>query len=253
LDGKFALVTGADSGIGRGIATRFAESGANVTVTYFTDKTGAEETAAMIESFGRKALVAQVDVGEPAAVEALFALHDDAFGQIDVLVNNAGMGIGGHVVNQPFADWERVIRTNLHGPFLCSQQAGRRMLARGQGGRIVMITSVHEEACSPGGGAYCASKSGLRNLMRTLAGELGPHGITVNGIAPGMILTPMNGRAMVDPEYLHHAESLIPSRRAGVPADIANMALFLASDEGSYCNGSTFFVDGGWMLNHPPV
>lgn len=253
LAGKTALITGSDSGIGRGIAELFAEQGADVTVTYHSDQAGAEETAARVRAHGQRAIVAAVDVGDEASVEQLFAAHDATFGQIDILVNNAGIGIGGHVVDLPFASWERVIRTNLHGPFLCSQQAARRMIARGEGGRIIQITSVHEEACSPGGSSYNASKSGLRNLMRTLAVELGPHGITCNSIAPGMILTPMNHRAANDPAYLRDAEAQIVMRRAGQPRDIAEMALFLASDAASYCTGATYYVDGGWMLTWPPV
>jgi glucose 1-dehydrogenase len=248
LDGKVALVTGSDSGIGRGIAECFAASGADVTVTYFSDREGAEQTAAQVRTYGRRALVAQVDVGQPESVERLFAEHDAAFGRLDILVNSAGISISGFVHEQPFSDWERVIRTNLHGPFLCSQQAARRMLAQGWGGRIINISSVHEEACWPG-----AAKAGLRNLTRTQAIELGPHGITVNDVAPGMILTPMNARAQRDPEYLRQAEEQIVLRRAGLPQDVAHMALFLASDAGSYCTGSTFYVDGGWMLTWPPV
>jgi glucose 1-dehydrogenase len=253
LDGKVALVTGSDSGIGQEIAETFAANGADVTVTYHTDRDGAEQTAANVRAHGRRAIVVQVDVGMPEAVERLFAAHDEAFGRIDVLVNNAGMGIHGEVADLPFDSWERVIRTNLHGPFLCSQQAARRMLARDKGGRIIHITSVHEESCWPGAAGYCASKSGLRNLMRTLALELGPHGITSNGIAPGMILTPMNKRAANDPEYLRNAEEQIVVRRAGRPSDIAQMALYLASDAASYCTGATYYVDGGWMLTWPPV
>jgi glucose 1-dehydrogenase len=253
LDGKVALVTGSDSGIGRGIAECFAASGADVTVTYFSDREGAEQTAAQVRTYGRRALVAQVDVGQPESVERLFAEHDAAFGRLDILVNSAGISISGFVHEQPFSDWERVIRTNLHGPFLCSQQAARRMLAQGWGGRIINISSVHEEACWPGAAAYCAAKAGLRNLTRTQAIELGPHGITVNDIAPGMILTPMNARAQRDPEYLRQAEEQIVLRRAGLPQDVAHMALFLASDASSYCTGSTFYVDGGWMLTWPPV
>lgn len=253
LDGKVALITGSDSGIGRGIAELFAAHGADITVTYFTDQTGAEETAKLVRAQGRRAIVARVDVGSPEEVERLFAEHDAAFGQIDILVNNAATGAHGNVADLPFADWERVIRTNLHGPFLCSQQAARRMLARDAGGRMINITSVHEESCWEGGSAYNSSKAGLRNLMRTLAAELGPHGITVNGIAPGMILTPMNGRLMHDPDVLREAEAQIVLRRAGRPADIAEMALFLAADAGSYCTGATYYVDGGWMLTWPPV
>jgi glucose 1-dehydrogenase len=253
LDGKAALVTGSDSGIGRGIAEHFARAGADVTVTYFTDRDGAEATAANVRASGRRALVAQVDVGIPEEVARLFAAHDEAFGRIDVLVNNAATGIRGSVAELPFADWERVIRTNLHGPFLCSQQAVRRMLARGEGGRIINISSVHEESCWAGSSAYCVSKVGLRNLTRTLAIEVGPHGVTVNDIAPGMILTPMNQPAATNPDYLRQAEAQIVVRRAGLPSDIANMALFLASDAGSYCTGATYYVDGGWMLTWPPV
>lgn len=253
VDGKVALVTGADSGIGRGIALRLAESGADVTIGYYSDRDGAEQTAADCRAFGRTALVVQGDVGDPVAVRRIFSQHDGSFDRIDILVNNAGIGIGGDVVDQPFADFERVLRTNLMGPFLFMQEAARRMIARGEGGRIINITSVHEEACFAGSSDYNASKGGLRNLSRTAAAEMGKHGITVNIIAPGMILTPMNFRAMSDQDYLDEAEAQIVAGRAGLPEDIANMALFLASDAASYCTGQTHYVDGGWMLTWPPV
>ena len=253
LAGQVALVTGASSGIGRGIAEGLARRGADVAINYARDEAGAEETTRLVRDTGRTALVVRADVGSPEQVAAMFARIDAEFGRFDILVNNAGHGGGGHVADTPFEEWERVIRTNLHGPFLCAQQAARRLIAAGRGGRIVNISSVHEEACSAGGGAYCASKAGLRNLTRTLALELGEHGITVNDVAPGMILTPMNQRAMDDPDHLAWAEAQIPIRRAGRPHDIASMVAFLCSEEGSYCTGSTFFVDGGWMLSWPPV
>jgi glucose 1-dehydrogenase len=186
-------------------------------------------------------------------VDALFGVLDDAFGHIDIMVNAAGQG-GGDVVHEMSAEaWDRVLRTNLCGPFFCSRLAARRMIERGKGGRIINISSVHEEACSAGGAAYAVSKAGLRNLTRTQAIEVAEHGITVNDIAPGMILTPMNQNAVDDPATRHRAEAQIPLLRAGTPADIAHMALFLATEAGSYCTGSTFFVDGGWMLTRPPV
>lgn len=253
VEGKVALVTGADSGIGRGIALRLAEAGAHVAIGYFTDRKGAEGTSAGVEGFGRSSLLVQGDVGDPDTVAAAFGAIDDRFGRIDILVNNAGVGFSEPLTEMPFARWERVIRTNLHGPFLTIQQAARRMIGQGDGGRIINISSVHEEACTGTGGAYNASKAGLRNLTRTAAVEFGPHGITVNDIAPGMILTPMNHVAINDEQYLRDAEAQIVMRRAGLPVDVANMALFLASDAASYCTGSTFFVDGGWMLTWPPV
>ncbi|MGH2616045.1 MAG: SDR family NAD(P)-dependent oxidoreductase, partial [Thermomicrobiales bacterium] len=144
--------------------------------------------------------------------------------------------------------------SNLHGTFLCGREAARRMAARGAGGRIVNISSVHEEACNvPNDGPYNVAKGGVRNLTRAMALELGPHGITVNDVAPGMILTPMNQRALDDDAYLAHAAAQIPLRRAGTPDDIAAMVLFLCSGHASYCHGGTYLVDGGWMLTWPPV
>jgi glucose 1-dehydrogenase len=254
LDGKAALVTGSSGGIGKRIAEVLGEAGADVTVVYHGDAEGAEETAAHIRNHGRSANVRQADVADPAQVDALFEAHFAAFGKIDVLVNNAGIGIHGYLHEQPLEEFDRVMHTNLYGPLYCSRHAARAMIAAGQGGRIINISSVHEEACWAGDGAYCISKAGLRNLTRTMAIELGPHNITVNGIAPGAIVTKgMNTRAYEDERYRLQVAEQIVLRRVGEPDDVASMALFLASDAASYCTGSTYFVDGGWMLTWPPV
>lgn len=255
LDGQKALVTGASSGIGRGIALALAAAGADVAINYRSNAAGAEETARCVREAGRRALVVQTDVGDPAQVAAMFRRFDAEMGTIDVLVANAGHASTPKPLHETTWDeWDRVLRSNLHGAFLCGREAARRMVERGTGGRIVNISSVHEEACNvPNDGPYCVAKGGVRNLTRSMALELGPHGITVNDVAPGMILTPMNQRALDDAEYRAGAETLIPVRRAGTPEDIAAMVVFLCSGHASYCNGGTYLVDGGWMLNWPPV
>ena len=254
LDGKTALVTGASSGIGKQIARTFGEAGANVTVVYHSQERGAAEAAEHIRSQGSRAFVYKADVSDPQQVEALYQAHFSEFGGIDILVNNAGIGSRGLLHEQPLEDFERVMRTNFYGPLYCSRHAARAMIAAGRGGRIINISSVHEESCWAGAGAYCISKAALRNLTRTMAIELGPHGITVNDIAPGLILTEgMNRRAIEDEQYRNEAAQQIVARRVGFPDDVGAMALFLASDVAGYCTGSTHFVDGGWMLTWPPV
>jgi glucose 1-dehydrogenase len=255
LEGKHALVTGASSGIGQGIALALAAAGASVGINYRSNRAGAEETARRVRDAGQRALVMEADVGDPAQVTAMFRRFDADMGPIEILVANAGHGSASKPLHETSWDeWDRVLRSNLHGAFLCGREAARRMLAAGQGGRIVNISSVHEEACNmPHDGPYCVAKGGVRNLTRSMALELGPHGITVNDVAPGMILTPMNQRALDDAAYRAEAEAQIPVRRAGTPADIAAMVVFLCSDHASYCTGGTYLVDGGWMLTWPPV
>ncbi|CAF0960019.1 unnamed protein product [Didymodactylos carnosus] len=270
LENRVAIVTGADSGIGQGIAVLFAKSGADVVVTYRSDEKGAQETRKQIEEAGRKALVLHCDVGDEKQVQELFDKTLEKFKRLDILVNNAGtMGNGKPFYEQTFEDWEKVIRTNLHGPFLCSKLAAQQFIkqikAEGKqeteqrgthpSGNIINISSVHED--SPGfpmyETAYGVSKGGLRNLTRAMSLELAEYGIRVNDVAPGLILTPMNQEAKDDPKKRKEKEALIPLRRSGVPKDIATMVTWLCSDDASYCTGQTFFVDGGWMLSRPEV
>ncbi len=255
LDGKNGLVTGASSGIGQGIAVALAAAGASVGINYRSNMEGAEETARRVREAGQRALVMEADVGDPEQVATMFRRFDAEMGPIDILVANAGHGSSSKPLHETSWDeWDRVLRSNLHGAFLCGREAARRMLATGNGGRIVNISSVHEEACNvPEDGPYCVAKGGVRNLTRAMALELAPYGITVNDVAPGMILTPMNQRALEDANYRADAEAQIPVRRAGTPADIAAMVIFLCSDHASYCTGGTYLVDGGWMLTWPPV
>jgi len=253
LDGKTAIVTGSSKGIGKGIAEEFGRSGAKVTVNYHGDERGAQETAEVIRAAGSEAIVVQADVSDEDQVEKMVDAHLAAFGRLDVMVANAGIGRNAKLHEMSTALWEEVIRTNLYGPFFCARRSAREMIRQGEGGRIITISSVHEESPSVGGGAYCASKGGIRNLMRSLALELGPHGITVNGIAPGMTVTPLNDRIFTDLEERQRRADQVVMREAGYPHDIANMATFLASDAASYVTGTTHFVDGGWMLTWPPV
>ena len=253
LAGQIALVTGASRGIGQGIALALAQAGADVAVNFRRDVADAEATARLVEDAGSRALVVQADVGVESEVDVLFERILADWGRLDILVNNAGHGGGRELTQTPFAEFERVMRSNLYGPLFCAQRAARRMIEQGEGGRIVNITSVHDEAAGVGGGSYCVSKAALKMLTKSLALELAPHRITVNGVGPGMILTELNRRAMTDPDVLAAAEVQIPIRRAGQPVDIAAMVRFLCSDAAGYCTGQIYYVDGGWLLTWPPV
>jgi glucose 1-dehydrogenase len=245
LNGKTAFVTGADSGIGRAIAITFAREGADVAIHYHRDRQGAEQTASAIKHHGRQTDIFEADFTDPTAAEGLIARVVDRMGRLDILVNNAGRGSEASAsLDITTAVFLQVLHVDLVAPFVLARDAARVMAEQGSGS-IINVTSVHEEIPSPGGADYCASKGGLRMVTRTLAFELAPNGVRINNLAPGMIATPMTTPTLHDPEQSDEALAKIPLGRPGEPQEMANVALFLASDEASYVTGSTFFADGG--------
>ena len=247
LAGKRALVTGADSGIGRAIAIAFARAGADLVIHYGSDEEGARSSAARVEAEGRKAVILQADLADPRNAERLYEEAVADGGAIDILVNNAGTGAASSsALETTLDDFTRVLHVDLVSPWVLARAAAGAMRERG-GGVILNVTSVHEEIPTPGDVAYAAAKGGLRSLTRTLAVEVAPYGIRVVNIAPGLIATPMTEEKIEDEAKLAEANALIPMGRPGQPEEVARMALFLASDEASYITGSSFFVDGGLM------
>jgi glucose 1-dehydrogenase len=244
LRGKTAIVTGAATGIGKAIALRFGQSGANVVIDHRA-KEDADAIVREIEQHGGHGLSVAADVTDESQVDALVSQAVEHFGGLDVLVNNAGIEQAHPVVDTPLDVWQRILNVNLTGPFLCSRAAARAMIARGRGGRIINISSVHEDLAMPNNAAYAASKGGVRMFMRTLALELAPHGITVNDVAPGAIATPINRSVRDDPEQARELLEEIPLKRVGQPDEIAALCTYLASDAASYVTGATFVIDGG--------
>jgi glucose 1-dehydrogenase len=249
LDNKVTVVTGSSSGIGEAIALAFAANGAAVVVNYSRHEDAAQKVLEKIEGAGGKGLVVGADVSDPKEVEAMVQQATDAFGRLDIMVNNAGMEHKMPFLETPFEVWQETIAVNLTGAWLGCQAAAKQMVAQGEGGRIINVSSVHEDLAMPTNAPYCATKGGVRMLMRTLAVELAPHKITVNNIAPGAIETPMDAPLEQNPDEMKELLSEIPLGRMGKPEEVANLALFLASDDSSYVTGSTLFVDGG-MIRH---
>ncbi len=245
LNGARVLVTGSSTGIGRGVALRMAQEGADVVINYRSDPGRADEVVAEIRALGRTSVALKGDVSVVDAVRALVAESAAALGGLDVLVNNAGIERRAAFWDVTEADYDAVLAVNLKGVFFGTQAFVRHCRTAGQPGRIVNISSVHEDLAFPNFAAYCAAKGGLRMLARTLAVELGPLGITINNIAPGAIETPINATLLNDPAKLASLTRQIPLGRIGQPGDVASVATFLASADAAYVTGATFVVDGG--------
>lgn len=250
LQHKVALVTGSSQGIGLGIARRLAEEGADVVLNSRHDDEQARDAVAQLQALGRRACFIAADVGEVADCRRLVAQAIEQMGRLDVLVNNAGIQTHAGFLEADEADYDKVLDVNLRGPFFLSQAFARHLRDSGRGGRIINNSSVHEELPFPNFSSYCASKGGLKMLMRNLAIELAPLGITVNNIAPGAIETPINRELMNEPDKLGKLLDNIPAGRLGQPRDVAGAVAFLASDDAGYVTGTTLVVDGGLLWNY---
>jgi glucose 1-dehydrogenase len=255
LRGQRAIVTGANSGIGEGIARALAEAGAAVVVNYVRGAEAAERIVAEIQDAGGTAVAIEADVSREDQVEEMFAAAIAAFGSIDILINNAGLQKDAKLHEMSLADWNQVIAVNLTGQFLCARAAVREFLRRGvqpelsmAAGKIVCVSSVHDAIPWAGHANYAASKGGVAMLMKTMAQELAMHKIRVNSVSPGAIKTPINTMAWDTPEAERELLRLIPYGRVGEPRDIARAAVWLASDHSDYVNGATLYVDGGMTL-----
>ncbi len=255
LTGQPALVTGANSGIGRGVALGLARAGADVVVNYVTNPADAEAVAHEIEKMGRRAITIQADVSKEAEVDAMFAKAIDHFGTLHVVVSNAGLQRDAPYDQMTLEQWTTVINVNLTGQFLCTRAATREFKRRGvdprvsvAAGKILCMSSVHQEIPWAGHANYAASKGGIMMLMRSIAQELAPHRIRVNSIAPGAIRTPINTAAWNTTAAYEDLMTLIPYKRIGEPEDIARAAVWLVSDAADYVTGATLFVDGGMTL-----
>jgi glucose 1-dehydrogenase len=255
LAGQKALVTGASSGIGRAVALALGAAGADVVVNYITGEDRAEEVAATIRASGAKSYTAKADVSKEDEVQAMFGGMVEQLGTVDILVNNAGLQRDAAFHDMTLAQWNMVIGVNLTGQFLCAREAIREFLRRGvvpavsnAAGKIICMSSVHQVIPWSGHANYAASKGGVMLMMQTLAQEVAPAHIRVNGIAPGAIRTPINTAAWQTPEAYEALMTLVPYKRIGEPDDIARAAVWLASDDADYVVGATLFVDGGMTL-----
>ena len=245
LQGKSALITGGSSGIGRAIALAFGHEGADVAVHYNRGRDEAEAIAGELQAMGRQAVALQANVAQVGPTQALVAGAAAALGRLDVLVCSAGLEIQEPFLEVSEEHYDRVLDVNLKGAFFAAQAAARQMVQQGRGGRIVNISSIHEDVAFLRYSPYCLAKGGMRMMARTLCQELAPHGITINNIAPGAVATPINQKTLANSTLLAELEAIIPLGRLATPEEVASLAVYLASDEAAYVTGSTYYMEGG--------
>jgi glucose 1-dehydrogenase len=251
LKGKVAIVTGGNSGIGMAIVLELARQGANIVIDYISHPDATEQLEKKVAALGDKAIGVAADVSKVADLEKLVSAAVAQFGRVDIMVNNAGIETRTSVLDTTEGQYEKVLAVNLKSAFFGTQVAAKQMIKQGQGGRIINITSVHEDWPMPGNTAYCLSKGGVRMLTRTAGVELAPHNILVVGVGPGAVATPINLSTMKDPVLMKKLDAAIPLGRMAKPEEIATVVAFLASDGASYMTATTIFVDGGIMHSSP--
>lgn len=251
LKGKVAIVTGGNSGIGQAIVMELARHGANIVIDYVTHPEATEAEEQAVIALGDQAIGVQADVSNVADLQNLIDSAVKQFGRIDIMVNNAGVETRTSILDTTEAQYEKVLDINLKSAFFGTQLAAKQMIQQGGGGRIINITSVHEDWPMPGNTAYCLSKGGMRMLTRTAGLELAPHNILVVGVGPGAVATPINVGTMKDPALMEKLDAAIPLGRMAKPEEIASVVAFLASDAASYVTATTIFADGGMMHQSP--
>jgi glucose 1-dehydrogenase len=251
LNGKVAIVTGGNTGIGKSIVLALAREGANIVIDYIANPEATEDLEKQVAALGDTAIGVEADVSKVNDLQKLVDAAVKQFGRLDVMVNNAGIETRTSVLDTNEDQYAKVLDVNLKSAFFGTQLAAKQMISQGDGGRIINITSVHEDWPMPGNTPYCLSKGGVRMLTRTAGVELGPHGITVVGVGPGAIATPINAATMADPAKMKTLDAAIPLGRMAEPHEIGNVVAFLASDAASYITATTVFADGGIMQSSP--
>jgi glucose 1-dehydrogenase len=251
LKGKVAIVTGGNSGIGKAVTLALAGAGANVVIDYVADEAATEELERQVAALGDQSIGVDADVSKVGDLQMLVERTVKELGRLDVMVNNAGIETRTSILDSTESQFDKVMAINLKSAFFGTQLAAKQMITQGSGGRIINITSVHEDWPMPGNAPYCLSKGGMRMLTRQAGQELGPHSILVVGVGPGAVATPINTSTMADPAKMKTLDAAIPLGRMAKPEEIGSVVAFVAGDGASYINGTTIFVDGGLMHSSP--